>query len=801
MNISLNWLKQYIDLSGISADEISEKLTISGLEVENMVDKGKLYENFIVGFVKERKKHPNADKLSLCIVSSGETDYNVVCGAPNVQAGQKIVFAKIGAIVPDGGFKIAKTKIRGEVSEGMICSEKELGLSGDHSGIMVLDPSYKEGTPLAEALELNDVLYEIGITPNRSDALSHFGVARELAAIFNREFKAPVISLKESSEEITKTAAIEIVNTKNCPRYSSRVVKNVKIQESPKWLKDRLTSVGLRSINNVVDVTNFIMQEIGQPLHAFNLDKLSGKKIVVKDAGKIEKFTTLDSKERKLLPDTLMIWDGEKPVAVAGVMGGENSEVTPDTKNVLIESAYFNPSAIRKSAKNLQLSTDASYRYERGCDPNITAYAADRAAQLIAELSGGEILKGAIDVYPEKIKNKEADLRYDRIKKVLGYEIPKNDVQSIMTKLGMEIISKDDSKIRVKVPTFRPDIEREIDLIEEAARIYGYDKIPPVERIKVLLGEKIDDSKFRDDARNAAVGLGFYEMINNPLQAKDSVAFFGSPIEILNPQSYDMSALRTSMLSGILLTVSKNIKVGEKNLRLFEVGNVFEKKTSGEIKSFDDFVEEEKIIFVLTGKAVEAEWHAKDREYDIYDIKGCADAFLKKFSLDKETNDSYYREEDKFLNEKIIRKHKETVIGFGGSVKKEVLKKFDIDQNVYVYEFDLKELKKLRSKVYSYTELLKYPKAVRDCAFIIEKDVTSDKVAEALKKGGSKLLKKVAVFDVYEGENLGTNKKSLAFSLEYYDPSRTLTEAEVDEDFHNSINSVKKELNAELRGR
>ncbi|HEX2982769.1 MAG TPA: phenylalanine--tRNA ligase subunit beta, partial [Ignavibacteriales bacterium] len=317
-----------------------------------------------------------------------------------------------------------------------------------------------------------------------------------------------------------------IINTKNCPRYSSRVVKNVKIQESPKWLKDRLTSVGLRSINNVVDVTNFIMQEIGQPLHAFNLDKLSGKKIVVKDAGKIEKFTTLDSKERKLLPDTLMIWDGEKPVAVAGVMGGENSEVTPDTKNVLIESAYFNPSAIRKSAKNLQLSTDASYRYERGCDPNITAYAADRAAQLIAELSGGEILKGAIDVYPEKIQNKEADLRYERVKKVLGYEIPKNDVQSIMTKLGMEIISKDDSKIRVKVPTFRPDIEREIDLIEEAARIYGYDKRPPVERIKVLLGEKIDDSKFRDDARNAAVGLGFYEMINNPLQAKDSVAFF-----------------------------------------------------------------------------------------------------------------------------------------------------------------------------------------------------------------------------------------------------------------------------------
>lgn len=801
MNISLNWLKQYVDLTGISADEISEKLTISGLEVENMIDKGKLYENFIVGFVKERKKHPNADKLSLCIVSSGENDYNVVCGAPNVDAGQKIVFAKIGAVVPEGGFKIVKAKIRGEVSEGMICSEKELGLSGDHSGIMVLDPSLKEGTPLAEALGLNDVLYEIGITPNRPDALSHFGVARELAALFNSEFKTPLISLNESREEAAKAATVQVENKKNCPRYSARVLKNIQIQESPKWLKERLIAVGLRPINNVVDVTNFIAHELGQPLHAFDLDLLSGKTIVVKDAGNMEKFTTLDSKERKLMPEILMIWDGGRPVAIAGVMGGENSEVTADTKNILIEGAYFNPSAVRKASKFLQLSTDASYRMERGCDPNITVYAVDRAAQLISEIAGGDVLKGAIDIYPEKIEPKQAELRYDRIKKVLGYEIPHNDVQSILTKLGMEIISKDDSKIKVKIPTFRPDIEREIDLIEEAARIYGYDKIPPVERIKVLLGEKIDDSKFRDDVRNAAVGLGFYEMINNPLQSKDSVALFGSPIEILNPQSYDMSALRTSMLSGALLTVSKNIKVGEKNLRLFEIGNVFEKKTADEIKSFDDFSEEEKIIFILTGKAVETEWYAKDRQYDIYDIKGCAGAFLKKFSLDKETNDSYYHEEDKFFNEKIVKKHKESVIGFGGSVKKEILTKFDIDQNVIVYEFDLNALRKIKPTAYAYSNLLKYPKAVRDCAFIIDKDITSDKVVAALEKGGSKLLKKVAVFDVYEGESLGTNKKSLAFSLEYYDPSRTLTETEVDKDFYNSINSVKKELNAELRGR
>ncbi len=800
MKISLNWLKDYVDVSDIPVNDIIKKLTDSGLEVEDAEFQAAKFENMVVGFVKEKKKHPNADKLSLCVVTDETTDYNVVCGAPNVAQGQKIAFAKIGAVIPNGNFKIAKTKIRGEVSEGMICSGKELGINDDHSGIMVLDENAEIGKPLSSFLGLDDVILEIGITPNRPDALSHIGVARDVAAIFNSELKYPQIKIQEADDKAEDFASIEILNSDGCPRYSARVVKDVTIKESPEWLKKKLTSIGLRPINNIVDVTNFVLHEIGQPLHAFDLDELSGKKIVVKNAVEGEKFVTLDSKERKLKATDLMICDAEKPVAVAGVMGGENSEVSEKTKNILIESAYFNPSSVRKTSRSLQLSTDASYRFERGTDPGNTVWASSRAAQLMAELGGGSILKGVIDNYPSKIESKKVSVRFARIEKILGYIIPTGQVKEILLKLGLMLISEEETSLTFSVPTFRPDLEREIDLIEEVARIYGYDKIPVVERIPITLEEKFDHSEYKDLIRNSAIALGLNEIISISLISKEEAELFEIPVEVLNPQSNDMAMLRTSLLQGALQTVAKNLNAGEKNLKLFEVGDIFYKSHNGEIKSFNDFTEKEKISIILTGKDGEIAWQEKERLVDFYDLKALVNGLLSKIYLDYQLQDSYNHDGNLIFEYIYSKNYKNIIVGSGGLVRKDILKKFEINQDVYYFEFDINLLKDVPVVKKEFKELLKFPKVLRDCAFVVDKETTCDEIVESITKGSSKLLKKVLLFDVFENEMLGTGKKSTAFSLEYYDEKRTLNDDEVDKDFENMVNFVVKKLNAEFRG-
>lgn len=800
MKISLNWLKDYVDLEGIASSEIIDKLTISGLEVEEVEEKGSEFDNIVVGYVKEKKKHPNADKLSVCIVSTGTEEFNVVCGAPNVEAGQKVAFAKIGAVIPEGGFKITKAKLRGEVSMGMICSERELGLSDNHQGILVLDGNLQPGTPLKEALGLDDTVIEVAITPNRPDALSHIGVARDLAAIFNREVRLPEVSITEASEKVEKYASVEIQDTENCPRYTARVIRNVSVKESPAWLKKKLTSVGLRPINNIVDITNFILHELGQPLHAFDLDRLEGQKIVVRRASDGETFTTLDSKERKLTSNDLMICDAEKPVAIAGVMGGENSEVTGETKNILLESAYFNPSSIRKTAKSLILSTDASYRFERGTDPNITPYAADRAMQLMAELGGGEILSGTIDAYPVRIEPKKVTLRFSQIERILGYSVPENDVKDILINLGLKAVSAGREEMTFEVPTFRPDIEREIDLIEEIARINGYDKIPTVEKISITLGGKTDSLAFNDTLRDAATGLGFYEIISNSLQSKEISALTGSPVEMLNPLSFDMAALRTSLLPGALYAVNKNLNVGERNLKLFETGHVFNKLSEDEIRSFKDFSEIPGMMFTITGKAETVNWYSKERAFDIYDLKGFVNSFLEKICLDNVLADSYNLVENKNYEFTFEKKYKDQVVGRGGLVRKDILRKFDIAQEVYCFEFNLSALAEIPVPQKRFKGLLRFPKVLRDCAFILDNNVTSQDVIALIYKSSSELLKKVELFDIFESRNLGPGKRSMAFSLEYFDENRTLKDEEVDKDFNRAVEAVIKQLNAEFRG-
>lgn len=799
MKISLNWLKDYIDLSGISLDEIVHKISVAGLEIEEVIDQSKSFENMVVGFVKEHKKHPNADKLSVCKVSDGTEEYNVVCGAPNVAQGQKIAFAKVGAVIPSSGMKLEKAKIRGEVSFGMICSEKELNISDNHEGIMILDGGLKEGTPLAEALGLDDVILDVAITPNRSEALSHIGIARDFAAIFNRELKFPEFELKESATKSEDAAKVEIIDVVNCPRYIGKVVTGVEIKESPEWLKRRLKAVGLRPINNVVDVTNFVLFEVGQPLHAFDLDNLSGKKIVVRCAEDGEKFTTLDSKERILTSKDLMICDGEKAVAIAGVMGGENSEVTNETKNILIESAFFNPSSIRKTAKRLSLSTDASYRFERGTDYNITKFAAQRAAQLIQQTTGGEIATGEIDAYPNPFKNRITNVRFARITKILGYEIPKETVKNILLKLGFTIGQESETEIRLVIPSYRHDIEREIDVIEEVARIYGYDHIPEVNKVATTLEDKIDQSAFNDKLRDILTSLGFFEIVTNSLLKEETANKFGRPIAMLNPQSSEMSHLRPSLIPGMLHAVSNNLKVSERNLSLFEIGKVFEKNTDGEINSFDDFTESEHMIISVTGHAILTEWFEKDRQTDLFDLKGIALSIFQKLFPYQEFG-LKYKEENKWIEQNFVIKSGNNICGIGGKVKKEVNDLFDVNQDVYLFVFYLDEIKKIEPSKRSFQELLKFPKVYRDFAFVLDKTIDTDSVIDVIKKASSKLLHQIKLFDIFQSDSLGKGKKSLAFQLEYYNLERTLTEEEVDKDFRKAITAVEKTFNAQLRG-
>jgi phenylalanyl-tRNA synthetase beta chain len=800
MKISLNWLKDYIDLNDISVEDIVSHLTMSGLEVEDVLDQNKVYQNFIIGQVKSKEKHPNADKLSVCNVFDGENELQVICGASNVEAGQNIVFAPIGTLIPNGDFEIKKAKIRGVESYGMICAEDELLLSDDHLGIMVLDDKLLPGEKISKALNLNDVILDIAITPNRSDALSHIGVARDLSAIFNRELKVPEIKLTETEKTIESLASVEIEDKINCPRYVAKVLLDIKIEESPKWLKDKLKNIGLRSINNIVDVTNFVLYECGQPLHAFDLDRLNDKKIIVKSTKEETIFSTLDSKERKLPIGTLMICDGKKEVAVAGVMGGENSEITATTKNILIESAYFNPTSIRKTSKALGLSTDSSYRFERGTDPNITRFAAHRASQLISELAGGKIAKGIIDVYPTVIVQKEIELRFSRTAKILGYEIPSKKIKDILSRLGLALKVIDDDKLLVQVPTFRPDLEREIDLIEEIARINGYDNIPVVTKINNSLEKKIDDTEFDEQVRHIAASLGYFEMINNPLQSLQDANLTGNPIRISNPLSVDMEYLRTSLLSGALLTVAKNIRQGVKDLMLFEIGAVFNKTNLSEIKNFSDFEENQKSIFLVTGNYQIKSWNADERKTDYYLLKGQIDSFFRKIALDNVLIDSYYSSVNDIYAYYLTKSFNEIVLGLGGKINADVLKKYDINQDVYCFEFDLTEIKSIKLNAKRYKEPLKYPKIVRDFAFILDKSVQYLDLKNFIIQKSSELLKDVQLFDIFESENLGVDKKSLAFSLEFYDDNRTLTEDEVEKEFSNLIKLITKEFNAQLRG-
>jgi len=797
MKISLNWIKRLIpDLKIESYDDFFKRMVEIGLDIESIEYEGDKFKNFVIGEVIETQKHPNADKLTVCKVNIGNEVLNIVCGASNVKTGQKVCVAKIGAIIPNGGFEIKKNKLRGELSEGMICAEDELGLSTDHSGIMVLNEKAEAGKLFSEYIGADDYFIEIGVTPNRGDLFSQIGMAREIAGAFGLKTKLPDIELIEIDEKTSDYIQIEIESKEYCKRFTGRIVKNVEIKESPEWLKKAIESVGLRPINNIVDITNYVMMETGQPLHAFDYDKIAGKMIIVKTANEGEKFITLDSKERILNQNSLMVFDAEKPIGIAGVMGGEFSEISDKTKNVLIEVAYFDPVCIRKNSKKLGLQTDASQRFERGVDIDNILYVSKRTASLIQKVAGGEILKGVVDNYPEKFNPLEVSIRAKRCSSVCGIEFTEDKIISLLNGIEISFIKKEEDELWFSIPEFRrEDIQREIDLIEEVIRLYGYANIKCDynNRIDVSIHTDYDDNflKFTNDTRNYFVGRGFNEIITYSQQDDKKISIFNKDLVLLeNPNSVVMNSMRVNLAYGMLSTIATNYNNLGKDisLKLFEIGKVFSQVDK-------KFKEEYVYCFALTGETDKNSYDEKQRHFDYADIKGELEMLLSKMNIENYEIIYYYEDNSIFeikKNDKVIGR----IYNFDAfSLSKDI----GIENDVYIVEIFADIVFELSIKKLEYSDLSKYPSVKRDIAVIGDSNIKFQEIYDLIKSSGGKLLNKIELFDIYKGDKIGTGKKSLAFSLEFLSYDKTLTDEEISKQINKIVKNLEQKLNLQLR--
>jgi phenylalanyl-tRNA synthetase beta chain len=803
MLVSLRWLRDYIDIE-ISPEDLAERLTMAGLEVDSIEETTPGFSGVIVSRILSVKPHPGSEKLSICEVATGEETLPIVCGAPNVSEGILVPLATVGATIP-GDYTIKRSKIRGELSEGMLCSEEELGIGEDASGIMILPESLKPGEDLASALDLKDIVLDVAITPNRSDCLSIIGIAREVAALTGKKLRYPEIKFAETEEDINSVTSVDILSPELCPRYTARVIKNVKVKPSPSWIRMRLEAVGVRTINNIVDVTNFVMMEFGQPLHAFDFRFLEEGRIVVRGAGEGEEFVSLDEKARILSSDTLMICDGVKPVAVAGIMGGLNSEVIEDTETMLLESAYFNPSSIRKSSRNLAMSTDAAFRFERGIDPEGVIRASDRAAQLIADLSGGTVCKGYIDQYPRKVESfKDILLRVDRVREIIGTEINASKIVDILE--GLEMVVKEDKQgnYLITPPTFRVDIEREIDLIEEISRILGYENIP-VTLPAISAGSESNDKKkiLEGKIREILNGNGYTEVINYSFTTPDSVNILGLGdddegrrfVILREPLSEDMSVMRTDLVSALLETMRKNINVGNFNLRIFEIGKIFIANKAGELPD-----ERERLGGLLTGSRYEEEWHSKKDYADFYDLKGCLENI---FEMLKIRNVSYESDcEVPFLHpgRSCTVKVDGRILGFLGEIHSGIRKRMDIKDRAIVFELDFSLLADLFSEEMRYRDIPRYPSTSRDVAFLVDNSLESGTILSMALGMREELLENICIFDVYSGKGIPDGMKSLAIRFTYRSPAKTLTDSEVNEAHRRIVENIAEKTGAKIRG-
>jgi phenylalanyl-tRNA synthetase beta chain len=786
MKISYNWLKQYLPIQ-LPASEVADLLTDCGLEVEHSESfqsiKGGL-DGLVIGEVISKEKHPNADKLSLTKVDVGTgTLLSIVCGGPNVAAGQKVVIALIGStLYPIDGepFKIKESKIRGELSQGMICAEDEIGLGHSHEGVMVLDENAVVGSRVNDYFKIeNDTVFEIGLTPNRADAASHIGVARDLSAIINmrdQDISIQFPSVDDFSIDNNDFPINVIVeDDKACPRYSGITISGVEIKDSPEWLKNRLKSIGLKPINNIVDATNFVLHELGQPLHAFDADYIKGKKVVVKKYHQGTKFITLDGVERTLLDNDLMISNADEPMCIAGVFGGIKSGVKNETKNIFLESAYFDPVHIRKSSRHHGLKTDASFRFERGTDPNITVYALKRAALLIKEIAGGTISSDIVDVYPSPIENFRVELNYKTLDRLIGLKIDREKIKKIITSLEIKIIHDREYGLELSVPPFKVDVQRDVDIIEEIIRIYGYNNIPISEKINasITYSQKPDKEKIADTAADFLSSNGFNEIMSNSLTKADYIDLIegiekDKNVIILNPLSNELNAMRQSMLFSGLEAVSYNKNRRNHDLKLYEFGKTYHKKE-------DRYIEIQHLALFITGRRNPESWNNDNLSVDYYQLKGYVESLFKRLGI-------------RNLNVTIE------------SVKKSILKHFDINSEVFYADINWdKVIKASSNNAVKYKEVPKFPEVRRDLALVINKEITYQQIEELANKTERNLLKSVNLFDVYEGDKIEAGKKSYAVSFILQDEEKTLNDKQIDKVMERLMEAFEKNLQAVIR--
>ncbi len=789
MRVSLNWIRDFVDINGIDVDEIAKKLTMCGLEVE-AIERRERIENVVTAKVISKDKHPNADKLSVCQVDDGSGVYQVVCGASNVAAGQVVPFARVGAKLAKGVI-IKDAKLRGVESKGMICSAEELGLEEESDGILVLPEDTPIGKDVNELLQVEDTILELNVTPNRADCLSILGVAREIAVLFDKELNLRDIKIEETDEPAERYRYVRVENDTDCPIYLGRVIKGVKIGESPLWMQNRLKSAGIRPINNIVDITNYVMLEYGQPLHAFDLRMVEGG-IIVRNAKEGEKILNLDGKERVLNSNMLVIADEKKVLAIAGVMGGEYSGIQNDTTDVFLECAYFRPESIRMTARRLGMKTDSSYRYERGIDRVQTIKMVDYAADLIRQLTGGVVLKGVLKNDYKEFEPKRFKFSWRKVVEYVGLELPESEIMSIFNKIGIKVENGDTAV----TPSYRQDIERWQDLSEEIARIYGYDRIPvTVPRIYAKSDEEDILQRLNREVKYMMADLGYNEVINYSFMSGEFLKMFADEkdfVKVKNPISADMDTMRSVVFPGLLKSMLSNYNSGVRQLKLFEVANVHRLDLNSRLPE-----ERMKCAFGVLGDFYKKNWIGRLESDLFYYAKSTVDAVFNRFRLSCE----YKRTNEQFLHpgkgaDIYIGDVK---IGFLGELHPEVYQFLDIDEKIYICEFDLNMMSEfVRRTEKRYKKLSQYPYVYKDIALVVDREIMSDKLYKFI-KGYSELIKEVEIFDRYEGEKIGTGKVSLAFRIYFNHLEKTLTDEETNEIVQGIVRGIGKEFGAVLR--
>lgn len=814
MTISYNWLKDYVECD-LTPEEIAAALTSIGLEVDSLETQEEIpggLAGVIVAEVVDCKEHPDSDHLHVTKLNTGEPELlQVVCGAPNVAAGQKVLLATIGTKLGED-FKIKKSKIRGVESFGMICAEDELGIGNSHDGIMVLDPSAVPGTPAKEYLHLaEDHIIEIGLTANRVDAASHIGVARDLYAYLKHNnipcsLRIPSVDDYQDGGE-SEAVPVEVVATDGAPRYWGTTVRGVKVGPSPEWMQKKLLAIGLKPINNIVDITNFVLMETGMPLHAFDLSKIRGGKVVVRRAGEGEHLVTLDGVDRELNTADLVIADAEGPMCLAGVFGGQDSGISDTTTDIFLESAYFNPVSIRKTSTRHGLKTDASFRYERGCDPLAVEYVSKRAALLVQELAGGHICGKVQKVESANITRKKVELDYARIENFIGKKIGYDTIEEILTDLAYEFIEKHEGGATVAVPSYMIDVYRECDIVEEILRIYGYNNVelPSVMRMSVVPGEKPEPELVRNTISDWLAANGFVEIMNNSLTKSDYYSSLQTwpesrCVRVVNPLSSDLNVMRQTLLLGGLEVVSYNLNRQISNLKMFEFGSVYGIKEGADGKTLESYEEQQNFALVISGSS-EKSWRRDNGKSDYFQLKGYVEALLARFGVDIYSLETEPAPQDIFAEGLVYR-----VPGSGewlavtGTVSGKLLKRFDVKQPVFAAEISWPALFSLIKRIrIKYRELPKYPEVKRDLALLVDEGVAYEQLYKSSFKVGKKLLKKLSLFDVYRGDKIPEGKKQYALSYVLQDESKTLTDSDVERIMKKFVDTLSHEFGAVLR--